>query len=145
MKSSVQRNRICSGGNIFHPFHNNSLGQNCGRRRSVSDRVIGLGGRFFHEFDSDVFKFIFQFNFLCDRHAILGNGRRPVSFVQHHISPLGTQGDFDGIGNNVHAAHQCFARVRIKFNLFCHTYLVVKLAELSELFISKEQARLPEK
>ena len=53
-----------------------------------------------------------------DRHAVLGDGGGTEGFVQQHVAALGTQGDLDGVGQHIDAAHHARAGVVTELNFF---------------------------
>ena len=104
IKAALEGDRVNTGRNILHAFAHNGLGQNRGRSRAIAHIIVGFAGHFLHQFHAGIFKLIFHFNFFSDRDAVLGNSRRAKALIQNHITAPGAQSDFNGIGQNIHAA-----------------------------------------
>ena len=60
--------------------------------------VRGLGGDFLDHLGAHVFVGIFQFDFLGDGDAVLGDGGRAEGFFEDDVAARGAEGDLDGAG-----------------------------------------------
>ena len=65
---------------------------------------------------------IFQFDFLCNGNAVVGDKRRAVLFVKNYVSALGPERDFNGIRKGINAFFKCSAGFVARLNLFSHYY-----------------------
>src|SRR5690606_14238127 len=64
---------------------------------------------------------VLQFDFLGDRHAVLGDARRAERLFNHHVAALGAEGHLDGVRQNIDAAQNALASVAGEFYfLGCH-------------------------
>src|SRR2546421_530519 len=71
---------------------------------AVAREIVGLLRDFAHHLRAHVLELVFQFDFLRDRHAVLGDARRAEAFVEHHVAALRAERDLHGIGENIDAA-----------------------------------------
>ena len=62
----------------------------------------------------------------------------PNFLLDHHIAALGTEGDLDRIGQNIHAAKDRLARIFTMHNLFCHCLLLELSVASSQLSVKPE-------
>ena len=62
-----------------------------------------LGSDFLDHLSAHVFVGIFEFDFLGDGDAVLGDGRGAKFFVEHDVAALGSKGGDDGAGQFVNA------------------------------------------
>ena len=107
--------------NVLQPLAEDGLGQNRGRRGSVTGHVGGLGGHFLHHLGPHVLDGVLQLDLLGHRHAVLRDGGRAELPVQHNVPALGSEGYLHGPGQLVDAHLQCGAGLNIKCKfLRCH-------------------------
>ena len=127
--TALQIHRVHAGGNIFHAFDHDGLCQHRGGSGAVTGHIGGLGSDFLDHLCAHVFEFVLQFDFLGDGYTVLGDGRRAKRALEHHVTALRAQGDFDCVGENVHAMNHADARVAAEFDFFrCHDcYLVSEM------------------
>lgn len=75
-----------------------------------------------------VFKFIFEFDFFGDRHAILRDRRAAERAFKHNIAALRAERYLDSIGENVDAANHFRAGIITEKNLlsspFCNSLMI---------------------
>jgi len=88
----------------------NAFRENRRRRRAVARRVARLAGDFADHLRAHVFVGVFQFDFLRDRDAVLGDGRRAEFLVNHHIAALGPERGDDRLGKLLDAAQDRLPR-----------------------------------
>ena len=74
--AALQVHRVHAGGDVLGAFADDGLGQNRGGRGAVAGEVVGLGGDFAHHLGAHVLELVLEFDFLGDRHAVLGGARR---------------------------------------------------------------------
>ena len=127
LDAATQHHGIGAGSQILQAFANDGLGQQGGGGGAVAGHVIGLGGNFLDQLGAHIFKGVFQFDFLGDGHAVIGDKGSAVFLIQHHIAALGAHGDLYGIGQNVNTIFQRTAGFFAEFNLLRHNYFLLKL------------------
>ena len=102
-------------------FADDRLGQNGGGGGAVTGFVIGLGRNFAHHLGAHVFELVFQFDFLRDGHAVLGDARCAEGFVDNDVAAFRAKRHFDCISENIDATQHLFACVTAEFYVFsCH-------------------------
>src|SRR5690606_5514412 len=67
---------VAAGGNILHAFDDDRLCQNRGGGGAVTGVVAGARSHFLDELGAHVLELVLQFDFLGNRHTVLGDGRR---------------------------------------------------------------------
>ena len=75
------------------------------RCRAVTGVVVGLGSDFTDHLSAHVFELILEFNFLGNRHTVLGNERPAETAFQNNVTTLRAEGNFHGICQDIDAAH----------------------------------------
>jgi len=103
--AALEVHRVHAGGDVLHALADNRLGQHGGSGGAVAGDVGGLGGDFLDHLGAHVLELVLQFDFLGDRHAVLGDGRRAEGALEHDVAAFRAEGDLDGVGEDVHAAH----------------------------------------
>ena len=101
--------RVHAGGNGFQAFADDGLREDGGGGGTVAGDVVSLGGDFFHHLRAHVLELVFQLDFLGNRNAVFGDGRRAEGFFEDDVTAFRAEGDFDGIGEDVHAFEHFFA------------------------------------
>lgn len=117
--AALEVHRVHARGHGLHAFFHDGLGQNGRGGGAVAGFVIGAAGDFFHHLRAHVLELIFQFDFLGNRHTVLGDARRAEGFVQNHVTAFGAKGYLDRIGGDVDAAQHLVAGIGIEFHVFC--------------------------
>jgi len=115
--AALEVDRVEAGGDVLQAFLNDGLGQHGGGGGAVTGVVGGLGGNVLDQLGADVLELVLQFDFLGDGHAVLGHRRGAERALQHDVATLGAQGGLDGVGEDVHAAHDAHAGFVGKQNL----------------------------
>ena len=87
-----------AGGHELQAFAINRLGQHGRGGGAVAGGVAGLAGDFAHHLGAHVFVGIFQFDFLGDGHAVLGDGGGAEFLVEHDVAAFGAERGGDGAG-----------------------------------------------
>ena len=100
---------VRAGGQILQALTGDGLCQQGGGGGAVTGHVVGLGGDFPDELCAHVLKGVLQLHFLGDGHAVVGDEGRAVLLAQNHIAALGSQSNFNGIGQLVNAGLQLLA------------------------------------
>src|SRR5215813_3589215 len=85
---------------------------------AVAGHVVGLLGDLAHHLRAHVLELVFELDFLCHRHAVLGDAGRAEALVEHDIAALGAERHLHGIGQDVDATQHLFARVAGKTYVF---------------------------
>ncbi|MPM74920.1 hypothetical protein SDC9_121909 [bioreactor metagenome] len=95
--------------------------QHGGGGGAVTGDVGGLGSDFLDHLGAHVGELVLQFDFLGDGNAVLGDGRAAEGALEHNVAALGTEGDLDGIGQDVDAFDHAGAGGIAEFDFFsCH-------------------------
>ena len=117
--AALDVHRVNAGGDALLAFVEDGLGQNGRGGGAVAGGVGGLGSDFLHELGAHVLELVLQFDFLRNRHAVLGDGGGAKALVDDHVTTLGAEGDFDRVGKRVDAGHHACAGVVAKLDFFC--------------------------
>ena len=86
LHAAPQDDRICTGRQVLHAFVNHRLRQNGRGGGAVAGYVVGLGSNFLDQLSPHIFKTILQLNLLRDGHAVVGDERGTVGFIQNHVA-----------------------------------------------------------
>ena len=116
--AALQIHRVHPGGDGFQAFAHDRLGEHGRGRRAVARFVAGARCDFAHHLRAHVFEVVVEFEFTGDRDAVLGDARGAIGFVDQHVAALGSQGDFDGVGENVDAIQHALARIASESDVF---------------------------
>lgn len=108
--TALEVHRVHAGSNCLCTFANDGLGQNRCGGGAVTGDVVGLGGNFANELCAHVLELVFQFDFLGDGNAVLGDARSAEGLVDNDVTALRAEGYFHCIGKNVDALEHLFAR-----------------------------------
>ena len=93
-------------------------GQNGGGGGAVAGLVGGSGSDFAHHLRAHVLELVFEFDFLGDGDAVLGDARSAERLVEDDVAALRTERDLDRVGENVDAAQHSIARIDGEFDVF---------------------------
>ena len=85
---------------------------------AVAGGVVLLGGDFAHQLGAEVLEPVGKFDFLGDGHAVLGDARRAVGFLDDDVAALRAERDFHRVIENFDAAQNAVARVGGETNVF---------------------------
>jgi hypothetical protein len=97
------------------------LRQYCCSGGAIAGLVGGVGSDFLHHLRAHVLELIFQFDFLRDRNAVLGDGGGAEALVEYGVAALGAQCNFHGIRQNIHTLeHACPSVVAEAYVFSCH-------------------------
>ena len=95
---------------FFRPSLIDGFGENGRGRGAVAGDVAGLGSDFADQLGAHVFIRIFEFDFLGDGHAVLGDRRGAEFLVEDDVAAVRSEGGFDGAGEFLDAAEECLPR-----------------------------------
>ena len=101
--AALDIHRIHTGGNELHAFLDDGLRKHCCSRCPIAGNVRSLARYFLHHLRAHIFELVLQLDFLRDRNAVLGNGRRAIRTIEHDVATFGAEGDLDRIGQNINA------------------------------------------
>ena len=130
LDAAAHDHRIGAGGQVLQTLADHRLRQHGGGGGAVARDVVGLGAHFADELRAHVLKRVLELDLFCDRHAVVRDQRSAELLAQHHVAPLGAEGDLDGICKLIHAALQrlaCFFTIN---DLFCHNDSLLKSKRL---------------
>ena len=102
--AALQEDRVGPGGDVLQALAVDGLGEDGGGRGAVAGRVGRLGGDLLDHLGAHVLVGVRQLDFLGDRDAVLGDGRRPEFLVDDDVSALGPKGHLDGAREELDAA-----------------------------------------
>ena len=120
LDATAQRDRVRTGHNILEAFVHKGLGQHGRGGGAIAGHIVGLLGDFLDELGADALERVFKIDFLGDRHTIVGDGRRTIGLVEHHVAALRSQRHLDGIGELVETRQHALTCFLIIFNDLCH-------------------------
>src|SRR5690606_1804465 len=92
-------------------FYNDRLAENGRSGGAVTGNVVGLGSDRAQELRAEVFELVFEFDFLGNRDAVLGDARGAEGLFDDDVTTLGAEGNLHRIGEDVDAAQHLFAGV----------------------------------
>ena len=116
--AALEIHRVHAGGNELDAFVDDRLGEHGRRGGAVAGDVVGLGRNRADHLGAHVLELVFEFDFLGDGDAVLGDSRGAERLVDHHVAALGTERDLDGVGENVDAANHLVAGISRKSYVF---------------------------
>ena len=120
---ALDADRVRARRHELQAFAINRFGQNGRRRGAVAGVVAGLARDFADHLRAHVFVRVFQFDFLGDRHAVLGDRRGTEFFVNDHIAAFRAECGDHGAGKLLHALEQRLPRLLVEYQLFsCHIF-----------------------
>ncbi len=111
LDAALEGGRAGAGRNRLHAFAEDGLGQHGGRRGAVAGYVGSLRRNLAHHLRAHVLERILQLDFLCNRHAVLGDDRRAELLFDHRIAALGAEGDLYRVRESVDASQNRLARM----------------------------------
>ena len=120
LDAALHGHRIGAGCYGLDAFAVDGLSQNGGGGGAIASDVGSLGSDFTHHLCADVLQPVFQFDFFCHGHAVLGNGRRSEFLLNHNIAAFGAESHLHGVGQNINAAENRLPRLLSVYDLFCH-------------------------
>ena len=96
------------------------MGEDGGSGGSVAGIVTGFACYALDELCTCILESVVEFDFLCHAHTVFGDAGSTEFLVDDNIASLGTESDFDGIGERVGTFAKTFAGVSIVDDFFCH-------------------------
>src|SRR5690606_25047938 len=102
--TALQVDGVEAGGYVLQAFLDDGLGQHGGGGGAVTGVVGGLRGDILDQLGADVLELVFQFDFLGNGDAVLGDGGGAERTLQHNVAALGAQGGFHRVGEDIDAA-----------------------------------------
>ena len=104
--AALDADRVRAGGDVLQAFAIDRFGEHRRRRRAVAGGVARLAGDFADHLGAHVFIRVFQFDFLRDRHTVLGDRRGTEFFVDHDVAAFRAERRDDGPGELRHALQE---------------------------------------
>ena len=103
------------------PSRTIACGQHGCGRGAVAGDVGGLGGDLAQHLRAHVLELVVELDLLGDGHAVLGDARRTIGFLEHDVAAFGAERHLDGIGEDIGAAQHALAGVLGELDIFgCH-------------------------
>jgi len=122
LDTALQQHRVGAGSQVLQAFADHRVREDRGGGGAVAGDIVGLGRGFFKQLRAHILKGVFQFDFLGNRHAVVGDGGGTVLAVQSDVASFGAEGGGNSVRHNIHAVFQgaaCFIR---KNKLFSHRF-----------------------
>ncbi|KAF1056423.1 MAG: hypothetical protein GAK44_00240 [Pseudomonas delhiensis] len=116
--AALQVHRVHAGSDGLQAFVDDGLSQDGSGGGAVTGSVVGLGSNVFHQLGAHVLELVFEFDFLGDGNAVLGDGRSAEGLVQYDVTAFRAQGRLDGIGQHVYADQHFLASGIAELNFF---------------------------
>src|SRR6185369_4682997 len=116
--AALEVHRVHAGGNRLGAFAHDRLRQHGRGGGAVARGVVGLGGDFAQHLRAHVLELVFEFDFLGDGDAVLGDAGCAEALFDHDVAALGAERHLHRVGENVDAAQHAVAGVTGKFNVF---------------------------
>ncbi len=115
---------VVTRGDQLDAFAVNGLGQYGSGSGTITGHVRSLGSDFLDQLSAHIFKLAFQFDFLGDGYAVLGDQGSTERTIDHNVTALGTQSNLNSIGQLIDTAENQSAGILSEFNFFGrHIYL----------------------
>ena len=115
--AALEVHRVHARCDRLHAFAHDGLSQNGRGGGAVTGFVVGAGSDFLHHLRAHVLELVFQFDFLGNRHTVLGDARRAEGFVEHDVAAFGAEGHLHRIGEDVDAFEHLVAGIGIEFDV----------------------------
>ena len=116
--AAFQVHRVKAGSHRLGSFAHDAVGEQRRRRGAVAGFVVGLRGDLADHLGAHILELVFQFDFLGDRHAVLGDARRAEGLVEHNVAAFRAEGNPHRIGQDVDAVQHPRAGVGREFYVF---------------------------
>src|SRR5690606_23724234 len=116
--AALEIHGVHASGHGLHAFTQDGLGQHGGGGGAIACDIGGLAGHFLHHLSAHVFELVFEFDFLSNGNAVLGDGGSAEALFEHNVAALRAQRDLDRIGERVHALDHAGTCVVSKFHFF---------------------------
>jgi hypothetical protein len=118
--AALQGDGVGAGGHVAQPGLDHRVGQHRGGGGAVTGGVVGLAGGLADQGDAGVLDVVFELNLFGDRDAIIDDLGGAELLLQHHVAALGTQGDSNGLSQNVDTSFESSASVLVVNNALSH-------------------------
>ena len=135
LDAALDVHRVRAGDDVLRAFAVDRLREHGRGGGAVARRVRGLAGDFAHHLRAHVLERILEVDFLGDRDAVLGDGRRSELLVEDDVAALGAERDLHRVGQLVDAAQHGLPRLLAVHNLFCHCSFSCSAASTVRLFL----------
>src|SRR6185295_4279834 len=115
--AALEIHRVHAGGDVLHALAHDRLGEHGRRGGAVAGNIGSLGGDFLHELRAHVLELVLELDLLRHRDAVLGDGRRAVGALEHHVAASRAEGDLHRVGEDIEAAHHAGAGVVVEADI----------------------------
>jgi hypothetical protein len=116
--AALEVHRVHARGDRLGAFAHDRLSEHGRRGGAVAGGVRSPGRDLAHHLGAHVLELVGELDLLGDGDAVLGDARRAVRLVEHHVAALGTERDLHGVGQNVYAAYHAGTGVAAKTYFF---------------------------
>ena len=111
--TDAQRHRRGAGGEVVQPLGDHRARQHGGGGGAVAGDVVGLGGDLLDQLRPHVLEVVLELEVAGNGRAVVGDLGWSELLVQHHAAPARAEGDGEGVGERVDAAHQRLTSVDV--------------------------------
>ena len=119
--AALEIHRVHACGDRLGALAHDCLCEHRGRGGAVAGSVRSPVRDLAHHLGAHVLELVAKFDFLGDSDAVLGDARRAIGFIEHHVAALGAKRDFYRVRQNIHAAYHAGAGVAAETYFFrCH-------------------------
>jgi len=98
LHAALHEHRVGAGDDRAQALVVDGLGEDGGGGGAVAGHVAGLRGDLLDHTGAHVLVVVGQVDFLGDRDAVLGDGRRTEALLEDDVAPLGPESHLDGAG-----------------------------------------------
>lgn len=115
--------RVCACNNVLHALADECLSEQGSGGGAVAGDIVCLCGDFFYKLSAHVLKGIFELNILGDGDTVVGDEGSAVLLVEHNVSALGAERDFNCVSELIDTGLESLAGFLAVNDLFCHDEL----------------------
>ena len=116
--AALQIHRVHAGSDEFETLFHDRGGEHRGSGRTVAGEIIGLRGDLAHHLGAHVLELVLEFDLLGDGHAVFGDARRAVRFVEDDVAAFRPKRHLDGVVENIDPAQHSIACIAGKSDVF---------------------------
>ncbi|CAB4582198.1 unannotated protein [freshwater metagenome] len=116
----LERHRVSACSNVAQTSADHRPCEHSGGGGAVTGNAVGLLGNLFDQLGADALVGVFEFDFLGDRHTVIGDGGSAPLLVEHHIATLRAEGDAHCVGELVHATFKTTSCGLVEFDDLGH-------------------------
>jgi len=123
LDAALQRHGIGAGCDGLDAFAVDGLREDGGGGGAITGNIGSLRGNFADHLGARVLEGLFEFDFLGNGDAVLGDGRRTEFLFNNNVAALGAESDFHSVSESVDAAENCLTGLFSVNNLLSHCFI----------------------